>query len=155
VNPLSKLLFVAALLLAVVGLGVAVVQPGDLGDEASTETAQLDATTTSTTTNSTTTSPPSSTSSPTTSSPTTSVAGDAEETPTPPGGDADGASGDGAADDDVVAGDGSTDGGSGLAGGDDAPADTEDGLAATGGTSMVGAALAAALAGLALRRRSA
>jgi cytoskeletal protein RodZ len=157
VTPLPKLLLAAALLLGAVGLVVALVQPGGLGDDdGGTETAQPERSETETETETdveagtendttSTTASDGTTSTSTTASsgaaPTTTVAAGADgtaptTTTTRPSGS------------------GGSIGGSGLDGDRNVPRDLEDGLAATGGTSAIGTAVLIGLAGLALRRRT-
>ena len=177
VNRLPKLLLLAALLLVGVGVVLSLVQPFGLGDEeAGTETAQPDLTETETETETggddateteTATAAPSTTaadaatttSDPDTTATTTAGVPSDDTTPTTTGG--------AAAPSTTVAPSTSVpvtttttrpssavSGGSGLDGEAGLPADLEDGLADTGGTSVVGGALVLALAGLALRRRT-
>ena len=177
-NRLPKLLLLAALLLVGVGAVLALVQPFGLGDEeAGTETAQPDVTDTETETgtetgtgtetdagtdvdadSSSTTDPdttattgagvPSDDTTSTTGAPSTTAAAPVTSTPgtptTTPTTRPSGA---------VGAGGSEAGGGSGLDDEVALPADLRDGLADTGGTSVVGAALLVGLAGLAVRRR--
>jgi len=159
---MSKLLLVVALLLGVVGVGVAVVQPGDLGGS-DTETAGP-ATTTSPTavedapgTTSTTASDEveltTSSSAPSTTAAPSAIApdgGTAATTTVPTG--SSGAPGAGSAGGSPG---GAGSGGSGLDGGSAGPSDLEDGLADTGGTPLLGAAVGLAAVALALPRRRA
>ena len=174
-KPAPKLLLAAALLLVALGVGLAVLQPGGLGDDdAGTQTAQpavtetetesdtetdtetetatdgegtdgqVDAggigndggdTTTTTTTAATPTTAGGSAAPTTTAAAPSTTAAPTTSTTRPVG----------------------SVGGSGLDGVDDevAAADTEDGLANTGGTSAIGTVLVLGLAGLLLRRRTA
>jgi len=162
---MSKLLLVVALLLGVVGVGVAVVQPGDLGGS-DTETAGPATTTSPTavedapgttsttasdevelTTSSSTTSAPSTTAAPSAIAP---DGGTAATTTVPTG--SSGAPGAGSAGGSPG---GAGSGGSGLDGGSAGPSDLEDGLADTGGTPLLGAAVGLAALALALPRRRA
>jgi hypothetical protein len=159
VNSPSKLLLAAALLLGVVGIGLAILRPGELGDDASTETAQPGVTEPEdTTTTSTTAVPTTATMSPTTAagdgdgetsgageSDTTTTSAHAAATSTTPAPPAPGGPDSGART-------GGT-GGTGIDGGTAPPADLADGLADTGGTSLLGAAMLLALAGLVVRHR--
>ena len=148
----SRILLGVAVALLVVGVGLAVFQPGSLRDgssESAGSTSTTTAITSSTTTGLTTTAPTttmqatSSTSTSTTSAPgstssssTTAPAGSSTTTTTAAGGGGTGG------------------GGSGFADGSTAePSDTSNGLANTGGRSLIFAGVLAGAAGLALRPR--
>lgn len=143
-NRSSRILLSTALLVFVVGAVLAVTKPGSLGDE-DTETAAPSATTTSTTSESispdgdgaTPTSVDPAAGGPADTTPTTAGAGDTPTTPT------------------TVATSPTTQAGSGLgSSGTAQPSDTADGLAATGGESLMLAGLALGAIGLVSRRRT-
>jgi len=156
VHPLSKLLLALALLLAGVGVVLAVVRPGDLDgateaagpgatepDDRTTTTVDGSTTTTTADDGGTTTTTGDGG---TTTTTTTTTVGDGT-TPTTSGGVATTTT------TTTVAG--GAGGGSGLAGGGSAgPSDLEDGLADTGGESLLAASVVLALVALALPRRA-
>ena len=166
-KPAPKLVLAAALLLVALGVGLAVLQPGSLGDDdAGTQTAQPAVTETETETETDTEvetgtetdgqvgaggiDTPDDT---TTTVVTTTTAA---TTPTTAGGSAAAPTTTAAAPSTSTTRPAGSVGGSGLDGSDDdVAADTEDGLANTGGTSTIGTVLVLGLAGLVLRRRTA
>ena len=137
-SHLSKLLLAAALLVMAAGIGLAVAQPGSLGgngDESAAPTTETSTTVTSTTVAGSSTTATSATSAPTT---TSTTAGSSTTTSTvPPDAST------------TTTGPGSGLGASGAAHG----SDTSDGLAKTGGESMLLAGLVLGGIGLATRRR--
>ncbi len=151
----SRILLGVAVALLVVGVGLAVLQPGSLGDgsnESATGTSTTTAVTSSTTSEPTTTAPTTTTTSSSTTSSTSAPGGSTTSSSSPSTTTPTGATT--TTTTTTASGGGTGGGGSGFADGSTAePSDTSDGLANTGGRSLIFAGMLAGAAGLALRPR--